>query len=471
MALKMQGRLLVTIVAVALFLSLGATLGWGQAKDTWEKLEGKWCDSDQGCTHWWNAYEVEVRGNHVITIRHRDRRFILFTGTIEKPGERWKIDGEWTSGPHKGQKFEAAVSEADDLREIVQGKIKGSLTAKIQAADIEGIRMQEISGVTISGAEIDRPKIDRPKIDEANVSKVTVDHSILGAERLEAEKLEAKNLEAKRITAKKIQGKRIEGGRQVEISIPIQISDATIEGIAKPREDKGKKEDGAEDDEEGRGKKRMELKGKIKGKMGTSNGPGDLKGDFTGTFTAVIQAVIKGSYRVPPPSCSEAGRARSEEEFEALKILFFQAEPRRRETYEALRKRGPERPDELLLDIFAKVEGQRTRLPGRSRWQKEMMEPLPPKEKVIKEGIELCGISEACLVVEATGTKVPRPSEPNTRGRFTRQVSGTVNAMKPRTITIELPPLPMLDHKCSVIDELPKRTLKLVKQHDHDEDE
>jgi hypothetical protein len=417
MALKIQGHLLKSIFAVVLFLSPGAA--WGQPAETWETLEGKWCDAGQGCTHWWNAYEVEVRGNHVITIRHRDRRFLVFSGTIEKPGERWKIEGKWTNGPNAGHKFEAAVSEADDLKEIVQGKIKGSVTAKIQAATIEGIGAQQIS----------------------------------------------------------------EGGRQVEISIPIQISEATIEGIARPKKDKGNKEETAEDDEEGRGKKRMELKGEIKGKIITSAGPGDLKGDFTGKFTAVVQAVIKGTYRVPPPPCSEAGRALSKEEFEELKTRFFKAQPNFQKEYEDRKtlppfNKEPGRLDDLLLDVFATKEGDREQRPGRSRWQLERG-PSQPKRKSAKgtredtEDMEECGVTK-CIVIEAGKTKVPRPTGPNTRGKFTREVSGTVNAIKPRTITIDLPPLPVLDYKCSVIDEVPKRTLKLVKQHDelvrqHDE--
>ena len=63
-------------------------------------------------------------------------------------------------------------------------------------------------------------------------------------------------------------------------------------------------------------------------------------------------------------------------------------------------------------------------------------------------------------------TMSPRPAEPHTRGTYMRKVSGTVSASEPATITLELPPMPVLNDKCSVIDELPKRTLKLVKQHD-----
>jgi hypothetical protein len=197
----------------------------------------------------------------------------------------------------------------------------------------------------------------------------------------------------------------------------------------------------------------MELKGKIEGKIASATGPGDLKGDFKGTFTAVVQAVIKGTYRVPPPQCSEDGRVLSEEEDRELRL--------RKGRGFSISK------SELKAGDPSEAESVRQRKPGRSLWEEERKlreeERKLRLEEARRQRKQLIS-GEPVRTAFAREAKVP-PAEPNTRGKFSRWVSGTVNGIKPPTITLDLPPLPILDHRCNVIDELPKRTLKLVKQH------
>jgi hypothetical protein len=373
-----QSRLTSAVAAVVM-LGLASAVAWGQAEDPWwQELGGSWCDAEEGCTHWWNQYEVEVRGR-VVLIRHRDRRFLLFRGHIE---QRHKDDGRWKieAKDKEGKIVTVTVTELKGLKELVQGKIKGKLKAKI------------------------------------------------------------------------------EGGKQVEISIPIQISEATIEGIIKPEKkksggDAGKEAEDDDDEGDGSGKKRIELEGKFKGKIASPTGQGELKGDFDGDFRAVVQVVVKGVYRVPPPQCSEGGRPLSPEEEGELK------ERRLREIERRLRKEATSKPSALIgPDSNALVldeAGEDTRSPGRSRWAAENRRPGEAERK------------PGPISVHAEKARVEaRPTEQNTLGRFMRTVSGTVNGIKPPTITLVLPPLPVLDHRCNVIDELPKRTLKLVKQHE-----
>jgi hypothetical protein len=48
-------------------------------------------------------------------------------------------------------------------------------------------------------------------------------------------------------------------------------------------------------------------------------------------------------------------------------------------------------------------------------------------------------------------------------GKCERRVKGTISARKDM-ITIELPPLPILDYRCRVVDMLPEKKLELVRQ-------
>jgi hypothetical protein len=498
MALNRNGRpLLSSAVVVAILIGVPA-FAWGQSADDWRRrLEGNWCDAERGCTHWWTLFDVRVDADNNIEIRYRDQpSFVFFVGKIQEPVGRWTIKGKITGGKHDGKEFEAAISSLDYLKEVVQGKFKGSLKAKIQAAEIEGIRVKATSGIAISGVSIDEPKIDEVKIDKPKLdapeapkpgvtkpsdariegSNVKIDGvtlekaeikeprtegttleaakelkaESLRADAMEAKRLRAQELEGKKISGKKIVGKEIEGGNQIEVSIPIQITEATIEGIAKPKRDKGRKE-GDADDDDGQGKQRIAMEGWIKGKIAGSTGPVDLKGDFEGTFTALVQAVVKGSYGVPPPACSEAGRPLSEEERSDLRI--------RRRVKSGLREDRPGR-------FFTEKEEKDTKK------FKLLIKPSAANDAAKKASEAVQGFVDAAkkattqIFVDAMPTAAPRPAEPHTRGRFMRKVTGAVSAIEPATIVLDLPPLPVLDHKCSVIDELPKRTLKLVKQHD-----
>lgn len=466
MALNRNGRSLPTMIAAALMLGCAPLLAWGQADrpiDSWkEKLEGIWCDAERGCTHWWTIYEVRVRndGKGIAILTGGDPRLAFFIGEIQESAGRWMIKGhKLNKDGEKGEAFDAVVSELRGLKEVIEGKIKGSLRAKIQDIEIvDGIRVQETKGgdkekfqevgggIRISDAKVDDPtleitgsKIVKPKISNLTINEAKIKEpqmegpTIKGAKEIKADELIADKMTAKEINeaklaASKIVGKKIEGGgRQVEISVPIQISEATIEGSTKTLAKPG---DSGDDDDDGK-KKRLELKGTIKGKFTLPNGgTSDWKGDFQGEFTALVQAAIEGIYVAIPMSCSQAGRALSEVE----KLDF---EKRRKATPTVLgpgsyRSRTEIGEQEVRLDML--------KAPGALRKK--------PQEAYAEE------------------TRSPRPAEPHTTGKFMRKVNGTVSAIKPHTITLELPPLPVLDHKCSVKDEIPKRTLKLVKQHD-----
>ncbi len=176
MALNFHGRFLLPTMAVAILLGLGSALAWGQAAGNQDL--GGWRQKLAGslvrCRARLHALvdPLPCRGfDDTIMIRYRAQPFSSLLRADPEPVGRWTIKATITSGPNKGLEFDATVSELDDLKEIVQGKFKGSLTAKIQTAEIEGIRVKETSGISISGAKIDEPKIDKPKIDAADVSK------------------------------------------------------------------------------------------------------------------------------------------------------------------------------------------------------------------------------------------------------------------------------------------------------------
>jgi hypothetical protein len=200
----------------------------------------------------------------------------------------------------------------------------------------------------------------------------------------------------------------------------------------------GNKRDGA-------GVKGLEMTGKIKARI-TSAEDGSPKGDLDGKFRGLVQAGLSGIYVVPPPECSEADMPLSDTQMQELKT---RRDPRQ----------GKPR------------EGDLTGKPGRVRSNEETTErtarTLKAQQEMKEKGQQLADQSDAnTLVAEVRNTKAARPAEPHTRGRFMRKVQGTVTAIEPLTIELDLPNLPILDHKCTVIGEAPKRVLKLVKQHD-----
>jgi hypothetical protein len=459
MALICDHRLPMGIVAAATLLGLGATFGWGQTTggDTWRhKLAGNWCDADHGCAHWWTLYQIDVTDDDRIAIRYRDRRRLdeIFNGTIQEPFGPWTITLEIKGGPFDGRKFDAVVSELGSVKAIIEGKFKGSIKAKIQSADIEGIRVDAKDGIaTISNAKVDAPKIDDLEAEKVTIDKVAMENAesreskkdgqaIKGPEKLNAEKMSAAKLEASKLTADKIAGK---AGREVEISIPLQISEATIEGNPSPKGRK-RKDDDDEDN------KRVVIDGRLKGKIATSKGQGELAGDFKADFKWLVKAVIKGTFVVLPYECSEAGSPLSEEQLHDL----WQRPKAKVEVEEV--KVGPRNKKEKIMV----VRGELGRF--RSRLEKD-------EKRQLRDVLKTAGFLDAAgkfqpIIAEAAKTRAPRPAEPHTRGKFMRRVSGAVSAIDPRTITLDLPSLPVLDHRCAVIDQLPKRTLKLVKQHD-----
>lgn len=510
MALNRNGRSLPTMIAAALMLGFAPLLAWGQAQEpTWDKLIGKWCDAERGCTHWWTTYDVQVRRPDPRAPDKNDSiaiyvgRFLIFNGKIKEPIGPWVIKGHQViDGKKKEKAFDAVVSELQGLKEVIEGKIKGSLRARIQSVEIAGFRVQEVQGITISEASIDdskianlkvpdpkvqidpkidrRIKIDNPKIDDLTIDNLEIEgrkpppagstietaKSImaekLSAKKMATEKIEAKEMIASKLEAKKIQGKKIEGDRQVEISVPIQISEATIEGSTKA---KGKSSD--DDDDDGK-KKKLELKGTIKGKVTLPSGEiSDWKGDFEGTFTALVQASIKGIYVGIPAACSEAGSPLSGEQKQDLKDREDASEKAKLREKAKLEVRQPGR-----YRSSAEKGEQKERLDIQKLIKEEITQKVAEEVKkgIVVEAKKEQQIKELTAARSheafAGTTRSPRPAEPHTSGKFMRKVSGTVSAIEPYTITLELPALPVLDHRCSVRDEVPKRTLKLVKQHD-----
>jgi hypothetical protein len=257
--------------------------------------------------------------------------------------------------------------------------------------------------------------------------------NLLGSDSLESGKSSRFSFDAE-IEGIKFQ-KIDEGNRRTEISIPIQISEATIEGSTKP---KAKRGDGGDDDDEMDGKKKIEMKGKIKGKIATSSGEGSIKGDFEGVFTALVQSPIKGVYLVPPRECSEEG-PRSKEQLERRDGRRM-VDDKKEGAAEAKGEGGLKRGKVAKFGVYRSSEEARERDARK----------------------HLAGTLEA----EAAETKAARPAADGTRGRFMREVKGTVSVIGAPTIILELPPLPILDHKCSVVQHLPKRVMKLIKQHD-----
>jgi len=225
-------------------------------------------------------------------------------------------------------------------------------------------------------------------------------------------------------------------GTQVDVTVPFKMASDTV--IIGTFEEEREAKDGQEEDDE-RGKKNKiggKVKGKIEGKL--KNGAGQdgatLQGEFEGKFKGKLTVPIDGFYIVPPFHCSEAGRELSSEEWKL-------------------------REEAVKADRAGRLEAR----PGRFLSNKER-EQRKAAEKLREEKAK--ALIKEPLTAESQKTDVTELAGFHTQGRFMRKVKASVSMTAPQTITLELPPLPVLDDACVIRDEVGKRTLKLVKQHD-----
>ena len=226
-------------------------------------------------------------------------------------------------------------------------------------------------------------------------------------------------------------------GSQIEVTVPFKTTSDTV--VIATFEEKERVDDEGEDDEGGRGKKKIEgvVKGKIKGKLKTAAGVDDttLEGTFEGKFKGKLTVPVNGFYIVPPFLCSEAGRPLAADERKLREDAVLAG---RTGILEVRPGRFVSRKDQEQREVAAKLREEAKKLYAERPFAAE-------SQKAVAEW--LAGLL-------------------HTQGRFVRKVKGTVSITAPHTITLELPPLPVLDHTCTVRDEVAKRTLKLVKQHD-----
>lgn len=182
---------------------------------------------------------------------------------------------------------------------------------------------------------------------------------------------------------------------------------------------------------------------------------------------------IKGTYTPPPPWCSQAGRSRSQQEkdlqsdrrrFELPPFPKKNPEPDPR----ASKGKGQPARDNTAYEVKATVvtrlrtshekEQRDARVRARRSPSKysASLEEAPTarfrsRQEQRDQKVRLENGNLGQYEVKSGNIRVDGKSEPHSRGRFMRAVAGTIT-LGEDTITLDLPPLPVLDHKCTVRD-------------------
>lgn len=195
---------------------------------------------------------------------------------------------------------------------------------------------------------------------------------------------------------------------------------------------------------------------------------------------------ITGYYTPPPESCSEAGRRLSDDE--AKRFLDRQDARDRRRRYDERSESGRKAAAAQSEPVIAEAEVLR-RVRSPDEWEKRSHRPRNTDDKVHPATATLAGRSRSNDEIaqqKARQSASPQPRdrkievearEPlptpkvegsrdpdtNARGRFVRALTGKISPDR-NTITLQLPSLPILDHKCAVTKQTEPGELVLVRQ-------
>jgi hypothetical protein len=411
MASHRKGCTLPIAMAAALFLTAGQALAW-------DSISGNWCGKEDGCGKWHSLYNVRVE-----LIKSDEQK------RLEKEVESLlKVSSEFL-------RLEAQLKQMGMLESLISEKESffshlEHLRSRIEAPKIEiKIRYRDIK----LKRQADFLQIIRGKIDPD--VKWTIENGTV-------DERDGADVRVYRITARMGKGGgRTTGGAEPEI-------EGTITGKFKIKPDvfwegtapfKGTTAAGivrqfVESGREGPIQDTIEIEATIDG------GKHAVKGVLKGTVKQRPDGWrISGVYTPPPDHCSYAGERRVRPKWatgawptlEQSKLREFE-------------KRGGAKKLEAVPR-----GGLRTQEQEKERDIRLEAQPLEGSSK---------------LPIEASARKVAAPRPPEERlGKFERRIEGTINASKD-TITVKLPPLPVLNYRCEVDDITSEKELKLVRQ-------
>jgi hypothetical protein len=417
-------------IVAALFLAAGHALAW-------DSISGNWCSKEDGCGKWHSLYKVEVeviksderkrverdleRGlKEWIQLLRIERRLVQLK-EMEKDLFQLQWDrflsrkvSDLSQLKHLRSRRNELLPEIEiriryrdiklkrkpDLLQIIRGKIESGIieNGRVEESDGADVRVYKITarmgrgggGLTADGAE---PEIEG---------------TITGTFKIEPGVFWKGTAPFRGTTAKRIVRKSIESGKEEEIEDTIEI-EATIDGGRHP------------------------VKGVLKGKVRDG-------------------WRISGVYTPPPGDhCSYAGLRRAGPDW--AKRTWLTMERKKLRDYEV------KKLQELiqLEQLYSAQPGLKA-MPLRKKAELDAIRKLEavPRGGLLPE--DLKAERDARLDVQpipdsdepptvAWARKVPMRSPDERLGKFQRKIEGTINAKKD-TITIKLPPLPVLNYRC-----------------------
>jgi hypothetical protein len=403
-------------MVAALFLAAGQALAW-------DSISGNWCSED-GCGKWHSLYKVDIE---IIKSDERKKLEKDLESRLKLRTEILKLEAQLKQmGMFESQKdmfasAELFLSQLENLRSR-RDELRPEIAIKIRYRDIKLKRQADFLQIIRGKIEPDvKWTIENGTVDERDGADVRV----------------------YRITAKMGKGGsgRTPGGAEPEIEGTITGKfkikpDVFWEGTAPFKGTTATRivRQSVEDKREGPIQDTIEIEATIDG------GKHAVKGVLKGTVKQRADGWrISGVYTPPPDHCSYAGLRRAGPEW--AKGRWLTIEQRK------------------LRDFEGKGANKLEAVPrGGLRTQEQKEE-----RDIRLDALPLQG-SETPTVTVASARKVAAPRSPDERlGKFQRRIEGAINASKD-TITIRLPPLPVLNYRCEVDDITSDKELILVRQ-------
>jgi hypothetical protein len=418
-------------MAAALFLAAGHALAW-------DRISGDWCSKKDGCGKWHSIYKVQVE---IIKPEQRKKLEKELESVRTVWPEILRLEAELKKmGLFDSQKelFDPQKELFFSQREYLRSRIDEhptEIAIKIRYRDIKLKRQSDLLQIISGKIEPDvKWTIENGTVDERDGADVRV-YQIMAR-------------------MGKGGGGRTAGGAEPEIEGTItgkfKIKPGVFwEGTApfKGTTAAGIVRQSVEAKKEGPIQDTIEIEATIDG------GKHAVKGVLKGTVKQRAEGWrISGVYTPPPGDrCSyyAGGLPRAASELPWAKGAWLTSESRNLRDFEMSEMR------KLSLRDLARKKLEAVPRGGlRTQEQKEELE-IRLQSRWIR-GLEPTTVASA--------RKVPaRAPDEQPLGKFQRRIGGTINAKKD-TITITLPPLPVLNYRCEVVEISSEKELILVRQ-------